>query len=273
MIFSLLSLGVFALPEVQLTRHSIQSTSLKREMHYTIWVPQVEQPPEQYPLLVMLHGLGDTDQNWSRTSVPKLYQQAIEEGLPPHIVVVPDGERGYWVDHLGSDQKYASWVLEVIDAVEAQFPISQDIGYRTLMGLSMGAWGTLSIGLQHPNEFGQLIAMSPTDVFLATKKSPSSSLYTKPFGNPLHTPFIAAKAPREWLLRGAGHNQRIAMIYGSAEKEKFSKGAQRFIATAQAQNIDISVLVVENGTHSWDSTWKPDSFLWWMRWLTDIQNP
>ena len=137
----------------------------------------------------------------------------------------------------------------------------------------MGAWGTLSIGLQHPDQFGQLIAMSPTDVFLATQKTPSSTLYTKPFGNPIHRPFIAAKEPRELVLRGAGANQRIALIYGSAEKEKFSKGAQRFVATAHAQDIDVSVLVVQDGVHSWKSTWKPDSFLWWMHWLTDIQNP
>ena len=271
-VFSLL-LCALAEPALNIIRKSMYSHSLQKEMHYTLWIPVLESPPTEYPLLVMLHGLGDTDVNWSKTSVPRLYQQVMEEGLAPHIVLVPDGERGYWVDHLNSTQQYASWALEALAQVESEYPISQDLGYRTLMGLSMGAWGTLSIGLSHPEEFGQLIAMSPTDVFLATKEDKNSPVYTNPFGNPLHTPFIAAKEPREWLLRGAGREQRIALIYGSAEQEKFSKGAERFIATAKAQSIDVSVLVVEGGVHSWSTTWQPDSFLWWMRWLMDVQNP
>ena len=263
----------YGAPPIQLSRKKVESQSLQKEMEYVLWVPTTPPPKEGYPLLVMLHGLGDTATNWSRTSVPKTYTQAIEEGLPPHIVVVPDGERGYWVDHMESEQNYESWVLELIDIVEQQYPITDDVGFRTIMGLSMGAWGALSIGLRHPQEFGQMIAMSPTDVFLAVEKTPRSALYTTAFGNPVHAPFVASKEPREWIMRGAGIEQRIALIYGSAEQDKFSKGAQRLINTAKANDIDISVLLIDQGEHSWKNTWQPTSFLWWMRWLTDVQNP
>jgi len=242
-------------------------------MHYTLWIPEGTPPKDGFPLLVMLHGLGDTDINWSKTHVSRIYQQVQQEGLAPHMVLVPNGERGYWVDQLETSKGYASWVMEAIYDVEAKYRIRKDPGFRSIMGLSMGAWGALSIGLQHPEDFGQIIAMSPTDVFLAIKKSPSSSLYTTAFGDPVHPPFVAAKEPRELLLRGAGTTQRIALIYGSAEQEKFSKGAQRLIATAQAQGLEITSLVIENGVHSWKSTWVPTSFQWWMRWLKDIQNP
>lgn len=260
-------------PSIQISRRRIESQSLHKEMEYVVWVPTTPPPKKGYPLLVMLHGLGDTATNWSRTSVPATYMQALEEGLTPHIVVVPDGERGYWVDHMGSEQQYESWVLECINVVEQQFPITEDVGFRTLMGLSMGGWGALSIGLRHPHEFGQMVAMSPTDIFLAVLKTPASPLYTDAFGNPVHDPFVASKEPREWLMRGAGTEQRVALIYGSAEKDKFSKGAKRLINTAKANDIDISVLVVDQGEHSWKNTWQPASFLWWMRWLTDVQNP
>lgn len=272
-LFTLFGWNAYSKPPIKISRDKVQSHSLHKEMHYTIWIPQTPPPEGGYPLLVMLHGLGDTDINWSRTSVPKSYTSALKEGLAPHIVVVPNGERGYWVDHLGQKNAYASWVLELIDIMEEQYPISKDVGFRTLMGLSMGAWGALSIGLQHPNEFGQLIAMSPTDVFIAVDKTPTSSLYTNPFGNPVHLPFVSSREPRELIMRGAGTEQRIALIYGSAEKEKFSKGAQRLINTAKINDIDIDVLVVEEGTHSWKSTWQPSSFLWWMHWLSDVQNP
>lgn len=272
-LLSLLIGNAYSEPPIKMERKAVQSQSLHKEMEYILWVPTAPPPKEGYPLLVMLHGLGDTATNWSRTSVPKMYVQALQEGLAPHIVVVPDGERGYWVDHMESNQHYASWVLELIGIVEQEYPITEDLGFRTLMGLSMGAWGALSIGLQNPQEFGQMIAMSPTDVFLAVEKTPTSPLYTTAFGNPVHAPFVASKEPREWIMRGAGSEQRIALIYGSAEQEKFSKGAQRLINTANANDIDISVLVVDEGVHSWKSTWVPSSFLWWMRWLTDVQNP
>ncbi|MAA80576.1 MAG: hypothetical protein CL916_15075 [Deltaproteobacteria bacterium] len=260
-------------PLIKLSLLRVESTSLQKEMEYVVWTPTAPPPKGGYPLLVMLHGLGDTATNWSRTSVPKTYTKALEEGLAPHIVIIPDGERGYWVDHMGSNLQYESWVLELIDIVEQQYPITEDLGFRTIMGLSMGAWGALSIGLRNPHEFGQMIAMSPTDVFIAAEKTPASPLYTIPFGDPVHAPFVSSKEPREWIMRGAGTEQRIALIYGSAEQDKFSKGAERLINTAKANDIDISVLVVDHGKHSWKSTWQPSSFLWWMRWLSDIQNP
>lgn len=276
LIFGILFFGVHNAhgeAPVELSLKRVKSQSLNKDMEYVVWVPTTPPPKEGYPLLVMLHGLGDTAKNWSRTSVPATYAQALEEGLKPHIVVVPDGERGYWVNHMGSDKQYESWVFECIDIVEQQYSITEDVGFRTIMGLSMGAWGALSIGLRNPEEFGQMVAMSPTDIFLAVEKTPTSKLYTTAFGNPVHSPFVASKEPREWLMRGRGIEQRIALIYGSAEQEKFSKGAQRLINTAKASNIDISVLVVDQGEHSWKNTWQPTSFLWWMRWLKDVQNP
>ena len=224
-----LCLQAAAAPDLKQERVAVFSESLRKTMHYTLWIPNQKAPEEGFPLLVMLHGLGDTDVNWSRTHVPRIYNQVREEGLRPHIVVVPNGERGYWVDQLATQKNYASWVMETIRDVESKHHITTDRGFRTLMGLSMGAWGALSIGLQYPQEFGQLIAMSPTDVFLAVKKTPSSSLYTTAFGKPVHLPFIAAKEPRELILRGAGKTQRIALVYGNAEQEKFSKGAHFYL--------------------------------------------
>ena len=268
-----IGLQAIANPDLKQERVAIFSESLGKTMHYTLWIPNEQEPKEGFPLLVMLHGLGDTDVNWSKTHVSRVYNQIREEGLRPHIVVVPNGERGYWVDHLTTKKNYASWVMETIRDVESTHHIATNPKFRTLMGLSMGAWGALSIGLQHPKEFGQLVAMSPTDVFLAVEKKPKSSLYTTAFGKPVHLPFIAAKEPRELILRGAGKTQRMALVYGSAEQEKFSKGAQRLIATALAQDIVIEQLVVEGGVHSWKSTWTVDSFTWWMRWLRDVQTP
>ena len=185
----------YASPKITKERIALHSSSLGKTMHYTLWIPEGTPPKDGFPLLVMLHGLGDTDINWSKTHVLRIYQQVQQEGLAPHMVLVPNGERGYWVDQLETSKGYASWVMEAIYDVEAKYRISKDPGFRSIMGLSMGAWGALSIGLQHPEDFGQIIAMSPTDVFLAIRKSPSSSLYTTAFGDPVHPPFVAHWLP------------------------------------------------------------------------------
>ena len=96
-------------------RFSLQSQSVGTELHYTVWLPQEYDESRAYPLLVMLHGLGDSDQNWTRGRVLKTYRSAVEQGLlPEQIVLVPDGERGYWSNHIDSKQRYGDWVFEAM---------------------------------------------------------------------------------------------------------------------------------------------------------------
>ncbi|MEC7983541.1 MAG: alpha/beta hydrolase-fold protein [Myxococcota bacterium] len=253
-------------------RFEVQSKALNKEIHYTVWLPKSVDPQKEYPLLIMLHGLGDSDLNWSRGRVLGVYRSAVDQGLlEEHIVLVPNGERGYWSNHLDTSRRYGDWVLEAVSDLERRYRVAEDPSRRTLMGLSMGAFGALSIGLQHPEQFGQLVAMSPTEMGIAASEKPNWSLYTNVLGDPIHQPYLNALEPREWILRGAGQEQRIALIYGAKEQDKFYQGALRLQRAAAAQGIEIAVLEVEEGTHSWKSTWVDTSFLWWMSWLGEIQ--
>ena len=258
----------------QQQRHIIPSTTLSKETAYTVWLPDDYNAQKQYPLLLMLHGLGDSDQNWSRGSVPRILQEAISlELLPEHIVLVPDGARGYWVDNPSGSRNYESWVFEALRDVESKFSLYQEPAQRSIMGVSMGAWGALSIGLRHPEDFGQIIALSPTDIFIALQTGATNPLYTQAFGSPPNLHYVAARSPRELILRGAGTQQRIAIVIGTAEADKFAKGVERLTSICTIQKISFDVLKVHNGTHSWRSTWTESSFLWWMTWLGEYVHP
>ena len=83
------------------TRLSKESVAVGGTLHYTVWEPENYDARKRYPLLVMLHGLGDSDSNWTRGRVLRLYRAAVADGLlPEQIVLVPDGKRGYWSDQL-----------------------------------------------------------------------------------------------------------------------------------------------------------------------------
>ena len=115
----------------QLRRIAIQSQALRKEMHYVIWLPDSYTPQKEYPLIVMLHGLGDSDTNWSRGRVPRQLQGAINpQIIPEHIVIVPNGERGYWVNQQELPYSYEDWVFEALTDAKARFSVSRMVPFH-----------------------------------------------------------------------------------------------------------------------------------------------
>lgn len=211
--------------------------------------------------VVMLHGLGDTPDGWVREGVVELWISAMANGqLPPMRLVLPQGDRGYWTNGLKGNKRYREWLLQVLESLheEGRIHRSENIA----MGFSMGGHGALSVGLEHPEIFSTILALSPTDLSLAVAKQPRSTVYTSIFGNPVHLPFVASIEPREWLLRGAGKSQRIVIVVGADEPEKFLRGAQRLAALRDPYDINLELLVVPEGCHCWTNTWGESSQLW-----------
>lgn len=255
-------------------RIALQSTSLQKKMHYSLLLPTAYQQQKSYPMLVLLHGLGGTDTGWRRGRLYKQLQQAMEsEQLPKLILVMPDGERGYWSNWVDGKHRYGDWVFEVINHIKKEHRISVQARDSMLVGISMGAFGALSLGLRNPEKFGIIVALSPTDMEIAVKNRPRYSVYVDLLGYPANQKHLRAINPVELLRKGAGKGQLIALIYGDAEQEKFSLGAQRLLQVARKKQIPIQTRVVKGGVHSFQSTWTPESMAWWInlvgKWLKE----
>ncbi len=241
-------------------------TCLNPTQCYVLMLPN----DETENLIVFLHGLGDSAQNFSRASIVQTVWKQMQQGdFPPTVLMIPEGERGYWLDWVDGEHLYETWTMNSIQTVVDQY----DIESTTLVGVSMGGLGALSIGLRHPDKVDSMIAYSPTDLDIALQDYPNYELYQNVFGKEYYKEYAYALNPRELVLRGAGQNQNIAWIVGDSEQRKFTEGSTLFLHAAQTQGLNPSVRTVEGGTHSFEKTWAIESTEWWIQewksWLTE----
>ena len=243
-------------------RHKVYSSSLKSVHAYTVIASEESDPEKGYVLILLLHGLGDYDGGWVRMGMPGVFEEALETGvIPNYFAVAPEGRTGYWTD--GDAGAYASWAVEALEQAASAYGLEPEPCLTGIAGLSMGGFGALSIGLQNPDRFGSIIALSPTDLQIAVQRQPEVETYTSVFGTPPSMTKVLEVNPRQLIDRGAGKGQNIALIYGSAEPVKFSAGAERLLATAHERNVEISTRVVPGGGHNWNDTWGGENIDWW----------
>ena len=241
-------------------------------MRYLAWQPSRRKGAARLPLIVMLHGLGGEPMSFFELGeMGYRLRRAIARGiLPPCIAVMPEGRDGYWSNWKDGAHPYADLVTRhVLADARKRLPVRQTATHTALMGLSMGGFGALSIGLQHPEAYGVIIALSPTDMAYAVKAQPKRKTYTNVFGLPIDAAAVRRVNPYHLVRAGNGKGQRFLLSYGSREPRKFKQGTARLARAMKAARLKVAVQVVAGGRHGWASTWER-SHPWWIAKLGDI---
>jgi S-formylglutathione hydrolase FrmB len=113
-----------------------------------------------YPILYLLHGLGDDHTIWARRTSIERY--VADMNL---IVVMPATHRGFYTD-MDAGAKYWTFISEELPAVvKGFFPVDGRREDTFAAGLSMGGYGALKLGLRCPGKFAAVAGLSSvTDV-------------------------------------------------------------------------------------------------------------
>lgn len=121
----------------------------KAEVSYLLFLPKgcESKSGKRWPLILFLHGAGERGTNVWKVAVhgpPKLVAQQPDF---PFIVVSPQCPEGrVWSNDV---------LLGLLDEVVRQYPV--DPGRVYLTGLSMGGYGTWSLGLSCPERFAAIV--------------------------------------------------------------------------------------------------------------------
>ena len=156
------------------------SPALGVEKHYVVYLPPsyATAPARRYPVAYYLHGLTGNEADWvSLASIDIVADSLTAGGSPEMIVVMPDGDDGWYTNWDEAPQPYAACLVDTLlnraapalCVVQARYEdyIARDLvrhvdsTYRTLAdrlhrglaGLSMGGYGAVSIALEHPEVF------------------------------------------------------------------------------------------------------------------------
>ena len=123
---------------------------------YVVFVPKDYDGTKEYPVILFLHGAGETKQ----PNAKKEGQLPVNVGIGPaikkrekdfpFIVVIPRAEGFGW----GADTANAKRALAMLDEVNKEY--KTDAKRQYLTGLSMGGMGTWSIAMAHPDRFAAI---------------------------------------------------------------------------------------------------------------------
>jgi predicted peptidase len=133
------------------------------ELNYLLYLPVEYKPGDskRWPLMLFLHGAGERGTNLAQVAVhgpPKLVKQKREF---PFLIVSPQCPAGQRWDNTA--------LLALLDDVIARHRVDTNRVYLT--GLSMGGYGTWSLGSVHPERFAALVPIcgggQPIDLLLS----------------------------------------------------------------------------------------------------------
>lgn len=118
-------------------------------------------PARRWPVLFLLHGLGDSYATWASESGQV---EEIARGLGA-IVVMPEAARGFYTSWWNGGQRGApAWerffLDELVPLVEQRFRVLPGRRWHAVAGLSMGGMGATFLASQLPGYFGSAATFS-----------------------------------------------------------------------------------------------------------------
>ncbi len=141
----------------RMEKGSLFSKARGKSVDYYAFLPECTNTEERLPVIYLLHGAHESGKVWQREAEKELLALASRYRL---ILIAPSCEPlGWYVDSplVPSNRIETFLVRELLSHVERTFPVSDR---RSLMGISMGGHGALSIGLRYPDMFASLSSMS-----------------------------------------------------------------------------------------------------------------
>ncbi|MEO5711910.1 MAG: alpha/beta hydrolase-fold protein [Luteolibacter sp.] len=152
---------------LEMIEYDSKTVGTTRKMQ--VYTPPGYSADEEYPVLIILHGIGGDETEWQRFAhVDALMDNLIaDKKAEPMIVVMPNG-RAQKEDRadagMGAAPAFAVFERDLLDdvipTIEKRYSTRADREGRALAGLSMGGGQTLNFGLGHLDTFAWLGAFS-----------------------------------------------------------------------------------------------------------------
>src|SRR5215470_9057658 len=122
-------------------------------------------PNRRYPVMYFLHGYGvGADRYWSMMAVPETAEKDIASGAAREMILVhPDAFTVYNGSMYSNSLTTGDWedyiARDLVSYIDGHYRTIADRNSRGLAGHSMGGYGTIRIGMKHPEIYSNLYAM------------------------------------------------------------------------------------------------------------------
>ena len=102
---------------------ALNSRILKQVVHYCVYLPAgydasaAQHPPQRYPVLYFLHGLGDNEQTLFNTGGWTLLDDLRRQHkMGDFLIVAPEGRRSFYINSADGSVRYSDFFLQEFTA-------------------------------------------------------------------------------------------------------------------------------------------------------------
>jgi enterochelin esterase-like enzyme len=126
--------------------------------------PDSDDSSRAYPVLYLLHGASGDFAEWPAIGfIDQLDRAIMFREVEPFIVVMPQGDFGYWINHANDGPRWGDYVtFDLVTHVDGTYRTLRRPYRRAIGGLSMGGTGALVQAFTRPDVFGIVGAHSPS---------------------------------------------------------------------------------------------------------------
>jgi len=253
--------------EAYLRHGSIHSRAMGRPMQYAAYVPRELAEGQRVPLVLFLHGGGDDPDAFDKVELGQALDAEVGAGrLPPFVLVLPEGEFGFWENWYDGSFRYADWVLQdLLPYVYGTLPVKRCPSSCFVMGVSMGGHGALRFALRQPETFDAVAAIS-APIFTTDQMIDFSNRFVAKFLFQSRRVFGPANEDERerieaddlylrWSSPADVEGLGLFFAWGTGDRAGIISANEAFTSHLQQSGIAYSSIVYE-GQHQWVD-WKP----------------
>ncbi|HEY9405632.1 MAG TPA: alpha/beta hydrolase-fold protein [Pyrinomonadaceae bacterium] len=205
----LLPLFLLAVPaalsqEGRLVREKVHGASLENNVtgeatdrNVSVYLPPSYDRADgkRYPVIYLLHGIGDTDKEFTSAwknqtdawgTIRGLMNNGVAEGrFGEMIVVMPDQRTKMMGSFYTNSAATGNWedftAKDLVGYIDRKYRTLARAESRGLAGHSMGGYGAIKVGMKHPEVFSVVYAMNPALLGWGADISPENPAFVAAF--------------------------------------------------------------------------------------------
>ena len=240
---------------------SLPSKILARTVPYCVLLPPSydAEKTRRYPILYLLHGLGDNEEMLVHSGGMNLVEDMWEQHqLGEFLIVTPAGGASFYINSRDGKRRYEDFFLEeFMPGVEKRYRAQAGRGTRGLAGISMGGYGALHIAFRHPQLFAAVGAHSAALIEKMPNISAQNSrqidrlrVLGDAFGSPFDPAFWKQNDPEEIARTANLAGLKIYLDCGSEDDYGFDAGAEALDKLLTTRHIPHEFHLYPGG-HNW----------------------